>query len=614
MKTCWNYRRVKVLFPSITYGLACIGLGTASLQGRLQSQEPADQAQIRAADLRLLDRSGMRDELERLERICLSLGLEHEAQQASLWLPAQPSVQRRLYLPTPAWPIEGDDPQRVSWAQHFNVARAAHARWLYQQSSDLAIDGDEAQAFELLWQVLREDPTHPQAKRALGTLATAAEVQPRLRKGTLAHPDFDWPAGSYWQIETPHFSLTTRAASEPSLELAQLMEQFYGLWQQVFYPLWARPGVLLKRIQGSNSPWDKARKLQVILLRDREDYLAVLGVAEKNAAISVGYYEPSLQKSFFYMEGSWRETLFHELTHQLLNEATNIQATTDAGTLGGVWLLEGIALYMESLIDRGDHWTLGGYAAPRLQTARYRAVRDGWWADWSEFTSAGREQWKQDGEISLLYTQATGLTHLYMDQLKQPAARQALFQALVSVYHNQPQFEELLTLLAPTTTQAPLSYQQALTLGDRQVAQIVLAGEPCTALVLAGSELQANAWGQLQALADDLQWLDVSFSNATNQDLTWLDQAQQLRRLSVEGTHCDGRLLELVRQLPLLTELDLTGCAIDDEGLKVLRGHPSLTTLWLEGTQVTAAVRETLDSLPKLEQCHSSVVDWQPVN
>ncbi len=611
MKTCLISRRVSLLVGSMAWCLASFGLETGGIQNPLLSQEPANQATGHTTDLPLLNSDEMLVELERLERICISLGLEVEAQQSSRWLPARQSLQRRLYLPMEPWPIAGDDLNRASWAQHFNSARAAYARGLYQQASELAGQGDESQAFELLWQVLREDSSHAQAKRVLGTLATAAEVQPRLRKGTSVHPDFGWPAGSYWQIETPHFSLTTRAETEPSLEMAQLMERFYGLWRQVFYPLWARPGVLLKRMQGGNSPWDKSRKYQVILLRDRQDYLAVLGVAEKNAAVSVGYYEPRLQKSFFFVDAGWQETLFHELTHQLLNEATSIQAEPDAGTTGGIWLMEGIALYMESLIDRGSYWTLGGFAAPRLQTARYRAVRDGWWAAWPEFTSAGREQWKQDQQISLLYTQATGLSHVAMDQLQQPAARQALFQALVSVYQNQPEFAELLAQLAPTASEAQLNYQQALTLGDAQVAQIVLAGEPCAALVLAGSELQATTWSQLQTLADDLQWLDVSFSNACSQDLLWLDQAKNLQRLSLEGTHCDGALLERVRQLPQLTELDLTGCAIDNEGLEALRGHPLLTTLWLEGTQITSAARETLDSLPKLEICHSTAIAWQ---
>ncbi|MEZ6080728.1 MAG: hypothetical protein R3C56_35150 [Pirellulaceae bacterium] len=64
------------------------------------------------------------------------------------------------------------------------------------------------------------------ANRILGTLATAARVKPRLRKGTIPHSEFGWPAGSYSRIETPHFMLTTRGEPRESIELAHSMEAF----------------------------------------------------------------------------------------------------------------------------------------------------------------------------------------------------------------------------------------------------------------------------------------------------------------------------------------------------------------------------------------------------
>lgn len=561
-----------------------------------------------------LDRAGMLAELQRLEAICRAHDLGTEAAITAAWLPAERSDQQPYYLPTEPMPEASSTGQagalHDNWAKHFNAARVRYAQWLFSQAAELAAAGDEAEAFRLLWQVLREDASHPDANRILGTLATAARVKPRLRKGTIPHADFGWPAGSYSRIETPHFMLTTRSDPRESIELAQSMETFYALWRQVFYPLWAPPGTLTRRFAGRNLPWEKSREMQVTLLRDRDDYLQVLGVAEKNAAISVGYYEPRLQKSFFYIGDGWQATLFHELTHQLFAEATNIGADPDAGGLSGVWLTEGIANYMESLTERDSYWTLGGYAAPRLQTARYRAIRDGYWDDWQGFTQAGRERWKQDPQIGLLYAQATGLSHLFMDQLEQPAARQAFFQALVSVYQDSADFAPLLALLGKGNEAAKLAYQNALTLTDSQVIQVCQSGLPCPSLVLAGSELKPDTWSQLAALAPDLEWLDVAFSNATSADLQWLDQANKLQRLSVEGTHCDARLLARLRQLPVLIELDLTGCHIDDEGLNALRGHPTLETLWLEGTLATPAAKEILNTLPSLDACHSESIGW----
>ena len=52
-----------------------------------------------------------------------------------------------------------------------------------------------------------------------------------------------------------------------------------------------------------------------------------------------------------------------------------------------------------------------------------------------------------------------------------------------------------------------------------------------------------------------LEWLDVSFSNATTTDLKSLGRFKAIERLSVEGTAVDNQLLDSIRLLPKLSEL-----------------------------------------------------------
>ncbi len=554
----------------------------------------------------------MQAELARLEQICQSLQLNTQATFTRQWLATQRTDLNVLYLPGVTAEIDATNPQQQKWSAAFQAARNRYAATLFSEAKRLAAEGEEAESFRVLWQVLREDPEHAEAKRILGTLASAATVKPRLRKGQTPHPEFGWPAGSYSRIETPHFLLTTRGDPRQSVDLAQLMERYYALWRQVFYPLWATPGMLANKFEGRNTPWEKAREMEVVLLRDRQDYLQVLGVAEQNASVSVGYYAPHKKMSFFFAAPDYEATLFHELTHQLFAEATNIDARSDAGSLGGVWLTEGIALYMESLVNRGTYWTLGGIDAPRLQTARYRAVRDGYWADWEPFTKGHVEDWKQDSKIALLYTQACGLTHLYMDQLSQPAARESLFRALVGVYQNQLSFDELRVMLGSDDEACQLFYQQALTLNDVNVRALCHAGLTIQSLVLTGSQLSPESWQELKSLAAGLTWLDVSFTNAKSNDLAWVSSAGKLERLSLEGTSCDGEILKQVAQLTRLKELDLTGCAINDDSLQILAGHSQLETLWLSKTHVSNAAIETLGKLPQLKFCEIEGTNISP--
>ena len=70
-------------------------------------------------------------------------------------------------------------------------------------------------------------------------------------------------------------------------------------------------------------------------------------------------------------------------------------------------MIEGIALYAESLRKQDDYWTIGGRDAPRMQTARYRGVRDGNWPDWQAFSSGATETWKSDPAVARLYTHSS---------------------------------------------------------------------------------------------------------------------------------------------------------------------------------------------------------------
>jgi hypothetical protein len=315
---------------------------------------------------------------------------------------------------------------------------------------------------------------------------------------------------------------------------------------------------------------------------------------------AVGYYDPDKQTSYFFPDKSLSATFYHELTHQLLAEATRLQTAENIGSRGDVWLLEGIALYMESLWRGEGYWTLGGWDSPRLQVARYRAVRDGFFVPWDEFSGGRLEEWKANPDIARLYSQAAGVMHVMLDRgdaAEKERRKQVVFQSLVAMYQGAPDSKEILKVLGGDSAQE--NYEKELTVTNEQFAEL-RPDRPLQELVLAGSQLNAEAWQHVTEQTS-LEWLDLSFSNATSTDLKALGKIKTLERLSVEGTSIDSQLLDSVRVLPKLTELDLTGCAIDDAGLKKLAKHPQLTTLWLGKTQVTDDSLETIAAMTRLK-------------
>lgn len=542
----------------------------------------------------------LRSELDRLAGICDSLQLPSEARLARKWIAPEREDQQVLYLPVALLDESVASQELASLAKHFNAARRRYAAFLFERVREMA-SGDEHAAYNLLWQVVREDPGNEEAKKLLGPLARTLMVRPRLTRSRAPHPAFGWPAGSYSTVQTPHFRLTSRAGAKESVELAERLEEVYALWTQVFYPIWAPPGQLPEMIAGSRAAWPRHNDIEVYLLKDREDYVTALGVGEANIGASVGYYNPNVKKSFFYQGNALDETLVHELTHQLLMEATRINALPSAGNNGGIWQLEGIALYMESLAKQDNFWTLGGLESPRMQTARYRAVRDGYWPSWTSFANASVEEWKRDPEIALKYSHAAGLSHLLLNRLG-VEARKAYFRELVAIYQNSATPGSLLGFLGADEEVAKMRYQDLMVVTGEQLKSLAAADRQPEDLVLCASELTAEQWSMLSDL-NSLRWLDLSFSNVGDQNLAWLDSANSITRLGLEGTEITGELLPTVAKLPNLQELDLTGCRIDDQGLLFLENHPKLEILWLGETQITAASLRVLATIKNLQQC-----------
>ncbi len=457
-----------------------------------------------------------------------------------------------------------------------------------------------------LWRAAREDATHAETKRVLGPLLAALNVKGKPRSVPTVHPKFGWAAGSYSRMETTNFKITSRADASETQRIAAQLETFYALWTQAFYPLWAPPGAAKQRLAGRNSNWQRKQQVDVILCKDREDYLTTLGVAEANIGVSVGYYSPEAQLSFFYPDASLEATLFHELTHQLLAESSQLRGSSQAGAVDNFWLVEAAALYMEALQRADHHWRLGGWLSQRMQSARYRALHDGYWVAPKELSGISLSKWKEREDLARLYTQAAGLAHFFMDRRLPPVdaeigsaantaasdgdsatsvqaaqqrlngfdaeqARAAFFSALIAVYRGDAPPDKLWQIAGDS--QAQQDYVHFLLVRDRHIESLPSAGvrfEDIRELVLTRSQLSEKSWQAIGRLTH-LAWLDLSHSNARAPDLRWLKNLQQLERLSLEGIPVDADLIATIASIPTLKELDLSDTPVNDEMLAQLK-------------------------------------------
>jgi hypothetical protein len=297
------------------------------------------------------------------------------------WIWDRDPQRQYIFLPpvtTPQWP-ESNDPRSPPLRQQLTGILQEYAAALFELATRAARESLGPEAYQWLHETLVYDPDHLQARKALGfrqddelgwvrsTKPTTAKLS-RTRQQTIG-----WEKGTYWEINSPHFRIYSAAGEQAGLELAGELEQTYWVWRQVFFDYWCTPRQLQRWLDGESADKSGSRQYDVILFRDRQHYLNDLADVT-GIAISSGYYVEQKRASFFYADqqppiATWR----HETVHQLLQE--NAGATKTVADRGQAWMVEGIAMYFESMLVRDNYVVLGGFDTLRLQYARLRSQR-----------------------------------------------------------------------------------------------------------------------------------------------------------------------------------------------------------------------------------------------
>lgn len=541
-------------------------------------------------------------ELEKLADKCEELNLPDQARLTRSWWPETRTDQTWLVFPNPdpsdvAQEKSGEDLIR-KWRARFESLRKRHAAHLLEEVQKLLEAKEETTAYRLVWRAYREDPQNKQVAFVLQNFLNASSIDSKARLATTPHPKYKWSAKAFHRVQLPHFRVVSNAPAETLEIWTQELEKIFAVWTQAYPDLWLAPGALKNRLAGKNVPLERKAEMNVVLFQSREDYLQQLGKSEQRIESSVGYYSPQETTSFFYVEDGTVSypTLVHELTHQILQEASLLRGSEPWQTQSDFWIVEAIALHAESIWIGKDIATVGGWESPRLQVARYRMLRDDYWMDWENLRSHSAEDWKQQEELARAYTQSAGIAHLWLDH-PDPAKREAFFKYLTSVYRNRPNVAVLDNVISKSELKS--RYEDMLQVPAQSLRQLHPERnlEEC---VLIGCELPADG---LSFLSDQvsLKWLDLSFMALTDKHCEVLASLQDLERLSLEGTTISNAALANLSRLTQLTELDLSGTKIDDTALQFIAQLPRLETLWLTQTQVTDASLASLASLKSLK-------------
>ncbi len=423
-------------------------------------------------------------------------------------------------------------------------------------------------------------------------------VEPKAKLATHPHPRLKWRRREYFRVTSEHYQVVTRD-EQAGVDIARRLETLYAVWRQVFLECWSDSTKLESAMERGKTLVPHSRQLhRVVLFSNQQEYTAYLQKTQPRIGITKGFYDPLARTSYFFAgEQSNHATQLHEATHQLFQE---VQSASERLKMSqNFWIIEGIAMYMESLQHHGQTATIGGYGANRLQFARYRRLQEDFYIPLQELVEYGRTQLQQDSQIRQIYSQSAGLTHFLMDG-EGAKYRDGLIRYLRTIYAGRDRIDTLTESLDTGLAELDQQYIRYLHVTDDDMASSAMPKDRLRSLCL-GHTSVSNAGLRSLPSQNKLEWLDLAGLRIERTSLSFLDSATSLRQVSFDQcSNIGDDTVQLLAKNPQLDELDLSGTAVTDQGLKHLAGHQALATLWLDGTKISDASVPVLATMTSL--------------
>jgi hypothetical protein len=263
--------------------------------------------------------------------------------------------------------------------------------------------------------------------------------------------------------------------------------------------------------------------------------------------------------------------------------------------------VEGIACYFESLRWQPTYAILGGWDAPRLQTARYRWLQQGHRRELQDMTSVKQAELVAMKDLAAWYTDATAYVHWFLDG-SEDEREQALLRHIDSVYRrgSDPQWEfsvgsdELIRFLHVTNEQLEALHDTVIRVGtelvEPSIKEICLGGCPITESAL-----------RLIPRLPNVEWFDAAGLPLSDSILERV-LGNSCQRLNLERTRVTDGIGKVLTRQSNLSELDLSSTRCGDATVAALIPGTKLKTLWLTGSQVSDQSIESLGTFGNLRQ------------
>lgn len=444
-------------------------------------------------------------DIKKLAAWCEQQGLAAEAKKTRDVLGRQdPSKLYLPVLPQEVGPSELPDDApapRTQWQTRFLKMRQELAAALYDLARQAIRKHQPSLAYQLVLDVIRENPDHEGARHVFGYQKyhtewhTAYEAK-KLRAGMVWHDKFGWLSKanvpryeqgerfnngrwisaeaddrlhrdihSGWDVETEHYLIRTNLGIEAGVTLGVKLENLHRLWQQIFIRYYASEAYVDALFSGrSQARRTEPPRFDVVYFRDRDEYNRALHKLMPDIGISMGVYMAKNHTAYFFAGGEDADrVMYHEATHQLFQQSRRVP--NDIGLRANFWIIEGIAMYMESLHQEDGYYVLGGMDDVRINAAKYHLLKQDFYVPFATLSRLGMKDLQSHPKIAKLYSQMAAMTSflVYHDGGRY---RDALVACLTAVYSGNQDPAILSQLTGESYAELDRQYREFITNGQ----------------------------------------------------------------------------------------------------------------------------------------------------
>ena len=421
-----------------------------------------------------------------------------------------PKAPDKIYIPM--LPLDVQPPAKKPQSETVNTQlnsrmdelsklRKDYAKIMFAFAKTAAKQDRGSLAMQMSLAALHADPDHAQIRRVLGFTKyrnqwrTPWETE-QLKKGFVDHPRFGWIPSKHvqryeagerysdgkwiteaqdrqkhsgdirngWIIESEHYTLRTNHSIEEGVRVCRNLEHLYRAWKLLFYRFMASDVAIASMFETRSAAPKPLKKLGVYLFRDKKNYVDSLVRGEPFVIKTIGLYVSGSRKCCFFVytppapgtnpgpdddhPEDIERTVYHEATHQLFYECRTFD--NPIGELRNYWIIEGIAMFMETLHEEGDYYVLGGWNDTRVKYARAKVRQNGFYISFEKLTKLGRLEFQSFPNLIELYTHCAG-TAFFLMNYDDGAYRDATVMFLRLVYENNDTTKTLESLTGRTS-------------------------------------------------------------------------------------------------------------------------------------------------------------------